>query len=267
MWRDPLPDAAEIAALYAPGYLERWGARDERSLARVREMKRRTYATLFDEIARLRPGGRLLDLGCAAGFLLEVAAERGFEPFGLDLDAEAVALARRRFGERVQRGALDAGSFAGERFDVVTLVDVFEHLPRPGELFDALCGRLAPGGLWVAWMPNAASWVRRALGPRWPHYAPEHVFYWTPASLRRFLAGRGWELRRLRTGVRKSFSADYLRAYAARLGSWLPPGLGLLGDRLFRAPTGEMLAIASPARPAPEAAAAAAAAAAPAGRA
>lgn len=249
-WREPLPDDAEIAALYGEGYLARWGAGDEGALARVREMKRRTYAPLLDEIVRLRPGGTLLDLGCAAGFLMELAAERGFDAYGLDLDPHSVELARRRFGDRVQQGSLDVDAFPGRRFDVVTLIDVFEHLSRPDELVEAVRARLAPGGLWVALMPNAASWVRRALGRRWPHYAPEHVFYWTPRSLGRFLAQRGWQLRVLRTGVRKTFTAQYLGAYSACLGGWLPPGLSLLGDRFFRAPTGEMLAIATPSPPA-----------------
>lgn len=245
-WRDPLPDAAELAALYAPGYLERWGAHDERTLARVREMKRRTYARLFAEIERHRPGGRLLDVGCATGFLLEAAEERGFEAYGLDLNAEAVDFSRRRFGERVQRGALEEDRFSGLRFDVVTLVDVFEHVLDPEALLAAARERLAAGGVLVAVMPNAASWVRRLLRGRWPHYALEHLFYWTPHSLERFLADRDWWVLALHTGFRKTFTASYLRSYADCVGSWLPPGLGIAGNRAFSVPTGEMLAIAGP---------------------
>jgi SAM-dependent methyltransferase len=244
-WREPPPGAAELAALYAPGYLGRWGLRDADDLERVRAMKRRTYEAILDPVTRLRSGGRLLDVGCAAGFLLESAAERGFEAWGVDPNPEAVALARRRHGDRVRLGSLEEGAFEAERFDVVTLVDVFEHVLDPSALLAEVRRRLVPGGILAAVMPNAASGMRRLLGRRWPHYAPEHVYYWTPSSLGRFLSDRGWELRLLRTGFRKRFTARYLGSYAACVGSWLPPGLTLLGDLGFTVPTGEMLVLAA----------------------
>ena len=60
--------------------------------------------------------------------------------------------------------------------------------------------------------------MRRLLGARWPHYAPEHLWYWTPASLARFLRGRGLEVVALGTGVRKTYTGRYLHAYASCLG-------------------------------------------------
>ena len=245
-WRHPLPSESELESLYGPGYFERWGVRDRVSLQRVRAMKQRSYARLLRAVAAHRAGGRLLDVGCAAGFLMESARGRGYQPFGLDLSAEAVAYARRSFGRQVECGRLEDPVFPGIRFDVVTLVDVFEHVTNPAGLLAAALERLAPDGVLAAVMPNAASWTRRLLGSRWPHYAPEHVFYWTPRSLRRFLADRGWRVLALRTGFRKTFTADYLGAYAACVGSWLPPGLSLLGSRSFTVPTGEMLVIAAP---------------------
>lgn len=245
-WRDPLPSDAELESLYGPGYFERWGVRDRLSLQRVRVMKQRSYARLLRAIAAHQPGGRLLDVGCAAGFLMEAARGRGYEPYGLELNPEAVAYARRSFGRHVERGRLEDAVFPGTRFDVVTLVDVFEHVSNPVALLAAAAERLAPDGVLAAVMPNAASLTRRLLGRRWPHYAPEHVFYWTPRSLKRFLGERGWTLRELRTGFRKTFTASYLSAYAACIGSWLPPGIGLLGERALTLPTGEMLVIAAP---------------------
>lgn len=247
-WRDPLPDEAELSALYAGGYLERWGARDADAFARVRAMKQASHRELFCEIRRHREAGRLLDVGCAAGFLLEVAREEGYDPYGLEVDPEGARLARERFGARVHCGPLDAAAFPGERFDVVTLVDVLEHVRDPGALLDAVRARLAERGVFVAVLPNAASLVRRVLGARWPHYVAEHLFQWSPGNLERFLAARGLELRALRTGVRKTFTGRYLSAYAACVGSWLPPGVAWLGDLSLRIPTGEMWVVAGSAR-------------------
>lgn len=244
-WRDPFPDERELRALYGDDYLERWGARDDVSLARVGAMKRRSHGRMLER-AVLRGPGRLLDVGCAAGFLLDVAADRGFDAYGLDLNERAVALARRRHDGRVRCGTLDASAFPGLEFDVITLVDVFEHVTDPAGLLAAARSRLAPEGLLAVLLPNADSLVRRVLGARWPHYAAEHVFHWTPRSLELFLTRQGWSLRALRTGFRKHFTASYLVAYAARVRSWLPPGLSLLGDLGFSAPTGEMLVTAAP---------------------
>jgi SAM-dependent methyltransferase len=155
-----------------------------------------------------------------------------------------VSIARERFGERVQQGELDSAAFPGISFDVVTLIDVLEHVPDPAASLSRVYERLAPGGVLAAVLPNAASLVHRLLGPRWPHYAPEHLFFWTPRALERQLAAAGFAVHAIRTGLRKTFTGDYLTAYAACTGAWLPPGLGWLGRRTLRLPTGEMLALA-----------------------
>ncbi len=243
-WQRPFPSEARLRELYAGDYFERWGGRDAAAYERVRAMKHATHAAFLREIAGLRRGGRLLDVGCATGFLLEVAQQQGFEPFGLDPNPEAVRLASQGFGERVQQGELDAAVFPGISFDVVTLIDVLEHVPDPALLLETVYSRLAPGGVLAAVLPNAASFVRKLLGARWPHYAPEHLFFWTPAALARQLTASGFAVHAIRTGIRKTFTGDYLSAYAACTGAWLPPGIGWLGRRRLRVPTGEMLALA-----------------------
>jgi 2-polyprenyl-3-methyl-5-hydroxy-6-metoxy-1,4-benzoquinol methylase len=243
-WQSPFPSPDRLRELYAGDYFQRWGARDPAALERVRAMKQASHRDLLRELARLRPGGRLLDLGCAMGFLLEAAEQAGFQGWGLELNPEAARVARARFGDRIAQGGLDDAAFPGALFDVVTLIDVLEHVPDPAGLLSAVHRRLLPGGVLAALLPNSASLMRRLLGRRWPHYAPEHLFFWTPAALRRQLAAAGFDVREIRTGIRKTYTAEYLKAYAAVTGAWLPPGLGWLGRRQLRVPTGEMLAFA-----------------------
>lgn len=243
-WQQPFPSPERLRELYAGDYFQRWGARDPAALERVRAMKQASYRDLVGTLASLRSGGRLLDVGCAMGFLLEVAEQAGFEGWGLDLNPEAVRVSRRRFGDRVAQGELDASAFPGVAFDVVTLIDVLEHVPDPAALLAGVHGRLVPGGVLAALLPNAASFTRRLFGRRWPHYAPEHLFFWTPGALRRQLAAAGFQVREIRTGFRKTYTPEYLEAYAAVTGAWRPPGLRWLGPRQLRVPTGEMLALA-----------------------
>jgi len=243
-WQRPFPSAERLRGLYAGDYFQRWGARGPEALARVRAIKQASCAELLRRIARLRPDGKLLDLGCAMGFLLEAAEQAGYQGWGLDLNPEAVAFAKRRFGNRVALGELGAAAFPGVSFDVITLIDVIEHVPDPTALLAAVRARLAPGGVLAAILPNAASATRRLFGRRWQHYTPEHLFYWTPAALDKKLAAAGFEQREIHTGIRKTYTAEYLVAYAAVTGAWLPPGLRWLGRARLRIPTGEMLALA-----------------------
>jgi len=245
-WRREFPDAAELSALYGDDYFERWGIDAPERLAEVRTMKEDTYRRFFDEIRRQRDTGRLLDLGCALGFLLGVAREFGFDAYGLDPNRAAIAEAGREFGDRVQAGTLDGGVFAGIDFDVVTMIDVLEHVPDPVALLRVVAARVAPGGIVAAVLPDTGSAIARLMGRRWPHYNAEHLFYWSNACLRRFLEAEGWRVLAVRTGVHKVFSARYLGHYARHLGQPLLPALARLGSLRLRIPTGEMLVIASP---------------------
>lgn len=239
----PFPSQDELAVLYGAGYFERWGVSDAHSMAAVRAAKEATYRRFLAALPPRVSGGRLLDLGCAFGFLLGVARERGYDAYGLDPNADVIEYAKREFGGHVHAGPLDARAFPGVYFRVVTLIDVLEHIVDPAGLLSALAERLEPGGVVLAVVPNAASLTRRVLGRRWPHYAPEHLFLWTPRALRRFATSHGWKVIQLRTGIRKTFTVSYLESYAKVLGQWLPPGLKLLGSAPFSAPTGELLAL------------------------
>lgn len=245
-WQRPFPGESELQALYGGDYFRRWGIDSPGALARVRAAKEDTYRALLEEARCIGPGRRLLDVGCAFGFLQGVAERLGLEAYGLDLNREAIAVARAEFGARVHCGPLDARAFPGLSFDVVTLIDVLEHVPDPGALLTSVAARLARGAVAVAVLPNAASTTRRILGRRWPHYAPEHLWHWTPTAIRRFLEAAGWRVLRLRTGVRKTFTVGYLRAYARALGRWAPPAPAWAENLRLRIPTGEMLVVATP---------------------
>jgi len=210
-------------------------------------MKEATYETFLDALPNRSAGGALLDVGCAHGYLLAAARSRGFDVHGVEPSPPAAAAAREELGaERIHEGMLGPEAFPGRVFDVITLIDVFEHVPDPAAFLSSVRERLAPGGVALLVLPNAASLVARVLGGRWPHLAGEHLFHWSPASFERFLTERGFSVEAVRTGVRKTFTTSYLTSYASVVGAWLPPGLGLLPNVQLRIPTGEMLALVSP---------------------
>jgi SAM-dependent methyltransferase len=112
--------------------------------------------------AYARRGGRVLDVGCGTGFLLERLAERGFSGIGIDLSPDSVEHARRRLAEIGAGDRLEArvGSAYGPPegpFDLIALTDVLEHLEDPRGCLGALRAVLAPGGLLVISTPNRRS--------------------------------------------------------------------------------------------------------------
>lgn len=242
-WQHPLPDAEVLDALYGDDYFERWGATPAEFEA-VRGMKRATYAALLDRLEPHRSAGVLLDVGCAFGYLVELAGERGYDAFGLDRNADAIGRASEPLAARLHCGELDAQAFAGKRFDVITLVDVLEHVPRPDDLLAACRARLEPEGLLVLIVPNAASFTRRLFRGHWPHYASEHLYLFSPENLGRLLSSSGYAVEDLQAGFRKTLTGSYLVRYATRVGGFVPVGLGRLGGWHLQVPTGEMLVVA-----------------------
>jgi SAM-dependent methyltransferase len=90
-------------------------------------------------------GGRLLDFGAGNGAFLLAAGRRGYTARGVEQGATSIALARQNSGLEV--GSLAEVEQSGDRFDIIHLADVLEHLPQPGTILQRLSRLLAPGGV------------------------------------------------------------------------------------------------------------------------
>lgn len=153
---------------------------------------RRRYRELLDGFEPYRRTGRILDMGCGIGFFLEEAQARGWEAYGSELEPRAVEIVRGK-GLHCAQAPIDAGTFEPGSFDVVTAFEVVEHLGDPLAEAETIARVLRPGGLLYCTTPNFASLSRRALRDRWSVIAyPEHLTYFTPATLRSWLARAGF---------------------------------------------------------------------------
>lgn len=116
-----------------------------------------------DECSRTPLSGRTaLDVGCGAGLLAEPLARLGASVTGRDASAELIAVAQqhaRATGLEIDYRAGEIATLEGE-FDLITCMEVIEHVADPAAFVGALAKRLAPGGLLIMSTPNATGWSK-----------------------------------------------------------------------------------------------------------
>ena len=181
--------------------------------------QRATAARALELIERHVGRGALLDVGAWVGFVVSEAERRGWDAVGVEPSRFASALARERFGARVETGTLHEIDLPERHFDAVVLGDVIEHLPEPGETLERITRLLRPGGVLYLALPDAGSRVAGVLGARWWSVLPTHVHYFTRSSLARLLSRHGYLTEWVGTAP-KAFTVRY---YLDRLKGYAPP--------------------------------------------
>jgi SAM-dependent methyltransferase len=194
-----------------------WGKDNELVEARIKRPKVAAFRYQLGMLKRfIEPGGKkLLDMGTAKGYLLEVACELGFDPYGIELSAYAAKEAAKKFPGKVFNGRLEDAGFSEGIFDVVTATDVIEHI-SDFSFFSELNKILKPGGLLLITTPDHDSKMRILMGSRWAEYKKEHIFYYNGPSIRFLLAKYGFEVLDIGTKVEISslgYVSEYLKKY------------------------------------------------------
>lgn len=155
------------------------------------------------------PEGRILDVGCATGFLLDEARKQGWDPHGVELSGWAVRFARERLGlEHIFEGDLHGARYPSSSFDVIVLKDVIEHLSDPMATLREIRRILKPSGVICVNTPNISSFISRFLGAKWWGIKRHHLYYFTPKTLSSMLKAVGFVPIRFRSHARV-FTLEY----------------------------------------------------------
>jgi 2-polyprenyl-3-methyl-5-hydroxy-6-metoxy-1,4-benzoquinol methylase len=157
--------------------------------------------------------GRFLDVGCGDGSLIHCMRGLGWNVFGVDVNPQAVAIARCH-GLNAIAGTLESAHFADNSMDVAYLGDVIERVSSPRQLLEEIHRILRPRGIVVLRTPNARSGfatitlaASRVLGCAWAHSeAPLHLHEFTRTSLAMLLKSVGFAVKWNRAKGRSRFS-------------------------------------------------------------
>jgi 2-polyprenyl-3-methyl-5-hydroxy-6-metoxy-1,4-benzoquinol methylase len=126
-----------------------------------------------------------LDVGCAAGYCLDVMEAKGWKAEGLELDDEMFRDLETA-GQIVYRCPLESFE-SKQKYQVITLFDVIEHIPHLDVAFKKLSDLLEVGGVIIMVTPDHDSLQRRLFAKRWFQYKPiEHIQYFTRYTLDAF---------------------------------------------------------------------------------
>jgi 2-polyprenyl-3-methyl-5-hydroxy-6-metoxy-1,4-benzoquinol methylase len=151
-------------------------------------------------IARHKPRGSILDVGCSSGGFLSSMKGPSWELYGIEMEESTAERARANTGAQVFVGDAVAAPFLPGSFEVITAFDVLEHVYSPREFLTRVLEWLKPGGIFYAMMPNIDSWEARFFKTYWYGLElPRHLSHFSPRSLRQLMATIGFEEVSLKT--------------------------------------------------------------------
>jgi 2-polyprenyl-3-methyl-5-hydroxy-6-metoxy-1,4-benzoquinol methylase len=243
VFRAELPEEQALSGIYDEDYFrdqpdraDRHGYADYLRDAPLHRANARRRLRLL--ATRMPQRGRLLDVGCAAGFFVDEARRAGWEASGIDVSAAMVDWARTRLGLSVICATFTQVDIAPSTLDAITMWDYIEHSIDPRRDLAKAREHLRPGGIVALSTGDIGSLSARLTGRRWHLLTPEHHnFFFDVKTLRRLLDETGFDVieARHRAGL---YSMAHLLYKLAAL-RWLGGMRGAV-QRLGRSPLGSV---------------------------
>jgi len=137
-------------------------------------------------LTSVKPGDRVLEVGCGTGGFLRQCRDAGASVLGLELNPAARTTARNA-GLSVSGDSLvEVAQRRAAEFDIVCAFQVLEHVAAVGEFLGAMCACLRQDGKLIIAVPNRKSYLR--LGTHVLEHPPHHVTLWSREVIRRLPA-------------------------------------------------------------------------------
>jgi len=198
---EPTPSEEELATYYA-AYSNDENVDLSLKIGSRRPWFRRIFHRLTGDVdprdfVRVRPGDRVLDYGCGHAGYLSDFHHRGIAISGAEIAGYVVETCRQRGFDVRQVEQFSHIPFGDNEFNVVYLMQVFEHLREPHVFMRELSRVLKSGGTLYLAVPNINSVWRKVFGKNWVSgwFAPFHLFHYSRASLADLAGQHGFDLK------------------------------------------------------------------------
>ncbi len=182
------PSIDHPSQIYQDDYFKGGGAGypDYLGEAKILSSQGRRYGLILNKFSK---PGMLLDVGAAAGFILQGFQESGWGGIGLEPNFSMADYGRTHLGLKIENGSLEQFSI-DKQFDLVSMIQVISHFYDIRRALKKAADATKPGGFWLIETWNRESWAARCFGKYWHEYTPPGVLHWfSPAGLK-LLAGQ-----------------------------------------------------------------------------
>lgn len=159
----------------------------------VTKMTYQNYLTVLEKYLNKQSGISMFEVGCATGFFMDLARQKGWQTEGIDISEYAVKKAREK--GLLASVAILENYQTDKKFDVVAMQDVIEHVKDPIDLIRRAKSLLTENGLLLITTPDEGSLWARIWGKKWHAFVPpQHLFYFSTKNLSSLLEQHGFQV-------------------------------------------------------------------------
>jgi 2-polyprenyl-3-methyl-5-hydroxy-6-metoxy-1,4-benzoquinol methylase len=251
---DPRLTGDELQRLYSDEYFLHDGADFGAHSASDYETAAVKGSVKFPEILRwirrFKPSGEFFEVGCGMGYFLDYARKQGYVVSGIEYAELGVRTCKEKFGLDVRRGSFEELQAVADRYDVLFMGDVLEHLIEPLEMLTKACSMIKTSGIVALEVPSmfnsltgrAASFGMRLLRTKKKMTLPPyHVNEFTPRTLRAIIERAGFRqaviIQRIKSPSAITLRGNAFEKSVKKLLHYpnygLTKSLGIFGDRLL----------------------------------
>ncbi|MEW6618108.1 MAG: class I SAM-dependent methyltransferase [bacterium] len=191
IYLDPQPDENAIQEFYPKEYFNSQHPQGYHDLiARKDDVINYRLKAIMELVNLLCSGkGKLLEVGCALGYFLELAQASGWEAQGIELSPWASAYAQEKTKVKVSSGKLEDIKFPDSYFDVIVMIELIEHTQNPLLFLKEVERILKPDGMILLTTPNSKSIHHKIWKRKFQEifFIPEHLFLFSIPTIKRLL--------------------------------------------------------------------------------
>jgi SAM-dependent methyltransferase len=170
--------------------------------------RRRVFQDTLNRILAIKKTGTILDVGCGDGHFLYLCTQKGLKCSGVEESTELSSFASQKTNANIIKGKYNKKMFPAESFDIITLIQVLEHIPIPSKALEIANHHLRKDGILVIEIPSINSpnflgyrltGIKKIVSPP-SGVIYSHCGYYSPKSLLTLTQNCGYEKLSLVTG-------------------------------------------------------------------